>query len=366
MTVNMIKTMGCYMMMAAVIAATAAVLFQTPVKAADFSDAEYVHVNVPVVDNVNKGYWDEKNLYRFSTKTDGCVKVNFKCPLQADASCYWKLTLYGGDYSQIDEMYVTGNKANHDMTAMGLSAGTYFVGVSSSHINYARSKDVYQITINYSASKQWEKEPNDDFSKATKIKRNKTYFGTTKAGSGQEKDYYRFTVGQSGIYSVHMTIPQQENASVYWILELYNHSYQKMDRSQIIGNKTDQGIIKRLSKGSYYAVVKSGHAGRSMSKDVYQIKVNAVDSQWDDTEIDEQYDESDEDDNADDDWIEADKDDDENEEMEDRDTDDENYTECEQSNSAGNMGNANQFNGKQRDGDGDGKWEPEIFFERKS
>ena len=327
-------------------------------KTVNFSAAEHIRVNEAVTDNVTGGYYEERNVYHFRLKHDGHIMVNFQSPLQESASCYWKLSLYGGDYVQMDTMYATGNHDNQNMTEMGLPAGDYYIEVASSSGNRACSSDTYRITVNYAASSKWEKEPNDSFPNATVIKRNKEYSGTTKSGSNEEKDFFRFNIEKSDMYDIHMFTEQMENASVYWMMELYSSSYQKIARTLVTGNYTEQGITKRLAKGNYYVLIKSGHAARSLSNSRYRIKVSKSRNAWNDTNDEEKEDDAAEE-NDNDTEQEDDEEDWSDGEEDDLKDDESGAPSCTQDKSSASNGNAVRSAGKQNQNDGDGISRPE-------
>lgn len=74
------------------------------------------------------------------------MTVNFSNPLQGHTSSCWCVSLYNESYGEMYSQYIYGNVASTNLSAMGLSADTYYIRVSSCFA-YAASTDIYELTV---------------------------------------------------------------------------------------------------------------------------------------------------------------------------------------------------------------------------
>lgn len=114
---------------------------------------------------------------------------------------------------------------------------------------------------------------NDDFTTATEINTNTTYYGTTNDGTDYEKDYFRFQAITAGNYRIQMRTPNMRDGGAYWKLYLYDNSYKQMACIDIFGNQTVQYIDRNLPAGMYFAMVSSANWHEARTTDVYELSV---------------------------------------------------------------------------------------------
>lgn len=245
------------------------------VHAAEFTDAVPVQVNQTVTGNVTEGYGDQQNYYMFTTTYPGSISINFANPMQNSSNSYWRVVLYNWEYKELLTEEIYGNKSITDLTSMGIPAGTYYVKVESTSYSKACSLDVYSLCINYTMSDAWEKELNDEFISASALTTNTPYYGTTKAGYGDEKDYYFVELEESGSMTVNFSNPLQKDTSEYWQVYLYDDEYTQIYGKNISGNVASTNLpATGLDAGRYYILVTSTVYGRAMSKDVYTLTLD--------------------------------------------------------------------------------------------
>lgn len=87
--------------------------------------------------------------------------------------------MYNSEYQELCKKYIYGNKAITNLATTGLNDGTYYIKVDSSKKYEPASSDVYTINVKFCPSIVWEKEFNEDFTSATNINLETTYYGTT-------------------------------------------------------------------------------------------------------------------------------------------------------------------------------------------
>ena len=267
-----------YRMLAMVVLSTVMFLFlalisvQSVCADVSFFSAKTVSVNTAVKGKVTNGYGYERKVYRFSVAERGKIQVIFQVPEQYTTGNCWKVALYNASYTEMDSWYISGKYKKHSLTKTGVSAGTYYVTVSSSDYNRATSSDTYKLTVEYSEASNWEKEMNDSFSAATAIALNKQYYGTTRSGYGYESDYFAANVMKAGYIQPNFEHAKQANADGYWTITLYDKNYNELCSRISSGNvkKTTFPAIG-VGKGKYYIKVTSRDYNNAKSTSVYKL-----------------------------------------------------------------------------------------------
>ena len=222
-----------------------------------FTDATPIVTNVEYYGTTDSGYSSGSDYYTFKIVQDGCITLNFTNPLQSNDDHYWSMYLYNGKYEEICLREIYGNKDNTKAVSIGVEEGTYYIKIQSSKYGYGKSTDIYGITAMFEASDYWEKEFNDEFTTATKIKVDTKYYGTTHMGYEKEKDYYSIDISDTGVYAVEIYTDNLRNDDEYWTMCLYDSSYNEIGKTYVYGNKTKHTIASALSKETYYIKVES-------------------------------------------------------------------------------------------------------------
>ena len=239
----------------------------------EFTTATDIEVNKDYNGSTRNGYDYEKDYYKFQIKESGYITVNFMNPLQGDSDRYWNVYLYNSEYRELCNKTIYGNKTSTNLTTIGVDSGTYYIKIQSTGWRAASSGDIYAVTARYTPSNTWEKELNEDFTTATDISLETEYYGTTWAGHDYEKDFYKFIIPKTGLYSIGVSTPNLNDAGKYWNLYLYNESYEKLESKSIYGNKTFHAISRTLPAGTYYLEVNSAGWRDVSSTEQYVLKV---------------------------------------------------------------------------------------------
>ncbi len=238
----------------------------------EFITATNIEVNAEYSGSIRSGYDYEKDYYKFQVKESGYITVNFTNPLQGDSDGYWNVYLYNSEYKELCSKTIFGNKTSTNLTETGVDSGTYYIKVQSTSWNGA-SVDIYTVKAAYTPSLVWERELNEDFVNATNIDLETEYYGTTWAGYDYEKDFYKFTIPKTGLYSIEVSTPSLNNTGEYWKLYLYNETYEELESKSIHGNKTFHAISRTLSSGTYYVRISSPSWSQAASTERYVLKV---------------------------------------------------------------------------------------------
>lgn len=256
----------------------------------DFSSARSIGVNQGVTGSTQKGYEDEIDYYKFTITSAGYVIVNFKNPLQKNQEEYWDVWLYDSNYKELAFSKIYGNKTNTNMAAIGVSAGTYYIKINSTGRWDATSQDTYTVAANFIISEYWEKEFNDDFVTSTQIKANKSYYGTTRKGYEDERDYYAVNISSDGVLTINFQNPPQKDSEGYWSVYLYDKEYKELAHTEIKGNIKSTNLPSiGVSKGTYYIKIDSTERWDAASTDKYTIKIKFTKSDYWEKEFNDDF-----------------------------------------------------------------------------
>ncbi len=284
------RILGLIMAIVMVIGISTSILPLNAYAANNFNSAQLVYVNSSFSDNNTNGFWTEQNYYRFYIDKPGSVDLMFSNPLQGNQKMTWIITLYTSSNEEIVSSDIYGNNKETKLPSIGLSAGTYYIGVRSAVANEAVSKDMYTININFTASNYWEKEFNNSYNTATCISLNKTYSGTTHEGSNISGDYYSFTTNANGYIRIDFSNALQGHKDKTWKFVLFDSSYEKIFSVDVYGNKNKTYSPKiGLGAGTYYVYVCSAGPYTPISTEKYNFKVSYKTSNFWEKEFNEDF-----------------------------------------------------------------------------
>lgn len=238
-----------------------------------FTTATKITENEVYYGSTTSGYNKEKDYYRVKTGAQGVLKVKFSHSKMSTANSYWNVTVYDGSYRQLCKRPIYGQTTSYTFPGLGIPAGTYYILVESTDANVAQSKTTYSITAKHEQSTQWEKELNDSFTSATNIALDTDYYGTSRDGYNNEKDFYKFSIKYKGKYAVTMTTSKQADATDYWEMVLYDSSYNKVSSTNVKGSTTSTKITSSLLKGTYYVSIASTTPDSVKSESKYKLAV---------------------------------------------------------------------------------------------
>lgn len=177
-------------------------------------------------------YFDDKqdeDWYFLRVYEDGAVKLSFAHEAVKDKlTVCWQVMLYSeSDYlgngkplSSMDSRFSDETLTSGEI---GLSAGNYYILVR----NRVYTDKTYTLNVARIESSQYEQEPNDTFAQANKIELNSVITGSVATKiDGTDKDYYVFTVTQSGYAMLefsHTAISDSSDKDG-WNIVLYNEN----------------------------------------------------------------------------------------------------------------------------------------------
>ena len=230
------------------------------------------------------GDWD---WYKFTVEEDGYVSLDFKHEVVATNDTRWQLEFYMADastvYSNNSDVYwsIAGN-ADFTTPNMGIAAGTYYVKVVGGRRSYWGTEPVdYNLTVNYTAANNWEKEYNGKAEKANEIAVNTPYYGTSIVTG--DWDWYKFTLEEDGYITIDFKHEVTTQTSQCWVFELY-----EVDATSLYGQSSSWSVKGTenfattqigMEAGTYYIKVIGGRRSYWGTQPVdYNIQVNFADA----------------------------------------------------------------------------------------
>lgn len=244
---------------------------------ASITNAEPILVDTYYTDNNIGGV----NWYKFALTEEGYVSLNFDHTCIDDGTwewIYWHISLLTESQHELLKVEIKGEDIANRSMKIGLPEGTYYVKIGNGFpYNYS-------FKVNFTPSKVWEKEVNDEFVFAESINVNESKYGSLS--SAADDDWYQFEIPAAGYVTVSFAHEYMENTAL-WNLYLYNDKKEEIAYSRS-GSKDISLTSGRvgLKPGKYYLLV--GHDYYISSED-YNFKINYNTSNVWETEFNEVY-----------------------------------------------------------------------------
>ncbi len=161
---------------------------------------------------------DDVNYYSFVVDKTGYFTISFtKADPTEDTGWGWDVSLHDMDGNTLREY--NGQKASFTMPKMNYKAGTkLYLKVCANWTSSSPKGDVYKIKVTSTADGSWEQEYNDTTATATTLLSNVKRIGTLI--SGDDTDYYAYTVDKSGYFTLDFT-REDPTSEVGWGWSMY-------------------------------------------------------------------------------------------------------------------------------------------------
>lgn len=204
--------------------------------------------------------YTDVDWYRFSTPTDGYFKLQWTINDLTDVENIndgWNVDIYDSNYKCIKKY----EKIRSSVTEQELpfAKGTYYIKVYAyfSHTAYSPTDAIYDLKIQHTSAKTWEKEGNDKSAKAENIALNKTYKGNLYQYN--DVDWYKIKVSKKG--AVKFTLAKDAAANIEdinsgWRFKVYDATANKM-LAEVPRIKSSASKTLTLNPGTYLVLVKA-------------------------------------------------------------------------------------------------------------
>ena len=193
--------------------------------------------------------YGDYDWYKVQIPGNGKFSINFTHS-NYEYGLEWKVFLYNSQCEEIGAYYI--EEDTFDTMKCGVTPGIYYLLIA-----HVIGEAEYGIKINFTASEMWEKEPNNDYAKATPINMNTTYYGNIQPLN--DVDWYKIDIPAAGSYELTFThdyvVPDDEDdyGERYWQAIVYDDLFIKKGVFQYCGNKlTTTNKFEASSRGTYH------------------------------------------------------------------------------------------------------------------
>lgn len=230
----------------------------------DYKTANIIKVNTQYYGSVQNE--DDKDWYKVQVPGNGSFSINFTH--NYTESGWWYVCLYNDQLEELEEDSIGGRQTVFNSEKCGVTPGVYYLKVYS----YSNCDAAYGLKIDFTASEMWEKEPNNDYSKATPISMNAAYYGSLQQSN--DADWYKIDIPAAGSYELtfaHDYI-QLDSRYTYWQAIVYDDLFIKKGVFEYRGNKpTTTNKFEASSRGTYHIKI----YGYNWSNIPYSIKLTS-------------------------------------------------------------------------------------------
>ena len=210
----------------------------------DYKTANTIKVNTQYYGSLQKE-WDE-DWYKVQIPGNGSLSINFTHKYESGV---WDIYLYNDQLEELEENSVRSN-AVFDSEKCGVTPGIYYLKICPKK-SYVCSSAEYGLKINFTASEMWEKEPNNDYSKATPISMNAAYYGSLQQSN--DADWYKIDIPAAGSYELTFAHDYIQSNRTYWQAIVYDDLFIKKGVFEYRGNKpTTTNKFEASSRGTYH------------------------------------------------------------------------------------------------------------------
>ena len=240
---------------------------------------------------------DDLDYYKFTISAPGKVTITFQHENLMDTERFWVAKIYDEKTNSLLQLDSYGIDITKESAEVGLAAGTYYVKINSDDAEYSGyyyNASTYRFVVNYESSDIWEIEPNDDYSNATTINVNETYYGVNQFE--KEKDYYMFSIPEPGKVNISFQHPNLMSDEKYWAIRLYDVKTKELACLESKGVDTNSSVDVGLPAGNYYVCINPDRAeewGYYHDSSTYQFCVNYTQSDVWEQETNDSFDTAD-------------------------------------------------------------------------
>ena len=228
----------------------------------DYKTANIIKVNTQYYGSVQNE--DDKDWYKVQVPGNGSFSINFTH--NYTESAWWDVCLYNDQLEELEEDDIGGRQTVFNSEKCGVTPGVYYLKVYS----YSNFDAAYGLKIDFTASEMWEKEPNNDYSKATPISMNAAYYGSLQQGT--DTDWYKVEIPAAGSYELTFAHDYIQSNRTYWQAIVYDDLFIKKGEFEYCGNKpTTTNKFEASSRGTYHIKIYKD----SWSNIPYSIKLTS-------------------------------------------------------------------------------------------
>lgn len=204
------------------------------------------------------GNYQDVDVYQITAPKDGYVVMNLKRYQLLSAECpEWSFTLCDSSMNELYDIHtVFQNDAHNTENVNYVMKKGQTVYLKVSKYNSEAVGELYSVSASYVNAKNVEKESNNTFGSANKIKLKKTYLGTMGETTS---DYYRVKATRNGKLKV--TLKLDKDVTYGYKINVYDGSKRLVASSKKVIYKSGTLKFKANRNKKYYIEVKHGDRG---------------------------------------------------------------------------------------------------------
>lgn len=204
----------------------------------------------------------DKDYYKISLPSDGCVNVYFTHAKQTDDKKGWNIRVLkeqpDGTFYEVLKRISSWNDGGVSLENLGLSKGDYYILVDADSVSPSSLQ--YSIWWSYTENEFYEQEPNDTQERAQNITLNTMYYGALlKNDMRFDSDYYRFTLTEDKTVCFDFFHTATEGAEIAWTVSIVDEGLSVISEVECAKNRSvETSAPVTLPAGVYYIAVEPG------------------------------------------------------------------------------------------------------------
>ena len=198
------------------------------------------------------------DFYKVTVPGNGYITLNFKHKNVLTSEVCWYASLVNAKTETICCVASKGTRKSITTPAIGVTAGTYYVKITSGD-DYFDSK-AYSFTIKYTPSNSWEKEYNfktgkfnDKIVNANNIKYKKKISGTIS--EQHDVDFYKIKLKSKKSVKIVFSHKYMPKKQAYWKIYVYDSKLHRIASFRSKGVDDTRYKVLSLKKGTYFIKV---------------------------------------------------------------------------------------------------------------
>lgn len=207
----------------------------------------------------------DKDYYKITLTENGYIDLTFNHAALTDDKNGWNIRVLkedtDGSYYEIVKKISPWNVADLKIEGLGLAAGEYFVVIDADSLAY--SAEAYTVRWTFTASENYEREPNSIIRHAGSIDFNEYYYGAIISSDVSfDEDYYKFKLTQKSNVSLELGHKKVYDSAISWTVSIVDDDGLTVTtvESSLNEGLVSTGVIT-LPAGTYYVKIETGLYG---------------------------------------------------------------------------------------------------------
>jgi hypothetical protein len=219
-----------------------------------FETADPVKTNLAIAGTLKSP--SDEDFFTFTLDGPGYVTLDFNHANLTYGQQGWRVRLSDENSNELFDLTSKWNDPTVSGPQVGLPKGRYYVIVDTdpSGLYYTWNAAPYSLTVNHTASTDWETEFNNVFGDADRMKLNQAIFGTLRTST--DTDCFEFKLDSPEKIELAFSHKNLNTFDKGWRLRLYDESSNELSRFSSSWNEPNaESPIVELLPGLYYIMI---------------------------------------------------------------------------------------------------------------